>query len=126
MTTGQLDIALKDIEQQLDAVSGALIRGEPVALEHFSANLKELIVNFSHLLDGKSAAMRNEPAFRSRVAALKSRLSDQRISLIRRAASIDGALHSLMPSASPATYATQSGRYGANGRQTGAFKVLSA
>ena len=126
MSTVQLENALTEIEKQMAVVSSALMQGEPVALEQSSGVLRELALNFSNLLKAHDAAHLNRPALKSRIVALKNGLSDQRVNLIRRSASIDGAINSLLPSAIPTTYATQSGRYGASGRQTGAFKVLAA
>lgn len=126
MAIGQLENTLMEIELQLAAVSSALIQGQPNTLEQASLGLKELAVRFSGLVKDQDAAQLNKPELKSRIVALKNGLMDHRIHMIRRSASVDGALNSLIPSASPSTYATQSGRYGASNRQTGAFKVLAA
>ncbi len=126
MRSGYIEITLKEIEKQLEIVSRAMIQGEPVALEQSVAVFKELAVKFSEVLKSDALMQSGNSDLKSRIAALKKGLGDQRINLIRRSSAVDGALNSLMPSANPSTYASQSGRYGTSGRQTGAFKVLAA
>ena len=126
MSLGQLERALKEIEQQLKAASTALVQGEPGALEHASAALKDMAVNFSSLLQRQNAQGLSRTAIKVRIVAIRDGLSHQRTNLIRRTVTIDSALNALMPTTRPSTYASQSGRFGAHARQTGAFKVLAA
>jgi hypothetical protein len=126
MPATQLELALDQLDQRVADLSNAVIRGEPVSLELCSADLKAMATGLSTLLKDQSLAGSSQLDLKARVVTIKNRMADLRINLFRRSAAVDGALNLLMPSTSPSTYASQSGRYGANGRQTGAFKVLAA
>lgn len=104
-----LEAALSRVEQQLEVVSVAAGQEDPVALESLGAVLRQLVLDFSALVEGQRDAFASPDAQR-RLHQVAQGLSSQREGLIRRSASVERALQALIPAAAAAsTYVASAG-----------------
>ena len=104
-----LEAALTRVERQLEAVSVAAGQEDPAALESLSAVLRQLVLDFSVLVEGQRDAFASPDAQR-RLNKVAQGLSSQREGLIRRSASVERALQALIPTAADAsTYVASAG-----------------
>jgi hypothetical protein len=130
MSLDLLEQTLQSIEVQLDLVSRALIGGDALEIEHTSSVMRDLSVKFSQhlpqLLQGQSAALVSNTSLKIRLKKISDSLNAQRGGLTRRTVAVESALNMLIPTTRSTGYSVQSARYSANGRQSGAFKVLAA
>jgi len=121
-----IEEAFLQAEHCFQEVSTALVSGAPEALLTSSAKLQHAAFELSYLL---KQAPQNHPhthVYKSRLKALTTSLGDRKESLVRRKVLVDRALNALVPSTVKSTYGQSPNAYGAVGRQTGAFKTLSA
>ena len=121
-----LEEALTRVELQFNDVSDALVSGEPVALEAASTALRQAAMNFSALMQGLTPADLQHKDLKSRLKTIVDGMAIRRESLIRRTAMVERALSAVVPASGNNTYAPGSGPYGSAGKQSGAFKYLSA
>lgn len=130
MSLNRLEQTLQSIEAQLDLVSRALVSGDALEIEHTSSVMRDLSVKFSQhlpqLLQDQSSTLAPNASLKTRLKKISDCLSAQRGGLTRRTVAVESALNMLMPSTRSTGYSAQSARYSANGRQSGAFKVLAA
>jgi hypothetical protein len=104
----ELDAALSRIERQLDAMDAAVGQGDAAAVESLGGVLRQVVADFSQLVEGRHAAFSN-PGVQRRLKQIAQNLASQRESLIRRSASVERALHALIPATESATYVPPSG-----------------
>ena len=130
MSPNALETSLQTIETQLDAASRALINGDVVEIERTSSILRDLSVQFSQLLPqllrSQNFAVPGDESLKARLRKISNGLGAQRAGLLRRTVAVETALNTLIPTSRATGYSAQSARYGANARQSGAFKVLAA
>lgn len=104
----ELDAALSRIERQLDSMEAGVGQGDAAAMELHSTVLRQVVADFSHLVEGRHAAFSN-PVVQRRLKQIAQNLASQREGLIRRSASVERALHALIPATESATYVPPSG-----------------
>lgn len=121
-----LEEALAHVELQFSGVSDALVSGEPVALEAASTALRQAAMDFSVLMQRLTPADLKHKDLKSRLKTIVDGMAIRRESLIRRTAMVERALSAVVPASDNNTYAPSSGPYGSAGKQSGAFKYLSA
>jgi hypothetical protein len=126
MLPAHLEKALTDVELHFNAVSAALVSGEPQALTSASAVLRQAAIDFSALLQRLTPDDVQHKDLKPRLTQISNGLVLQRESLLRRTALVEMALNTVMPTAPDATYAQTGAPYASLGRQTGAFKYLAA
>lgn len=126
MVPAHIENALVEVELHFNDVSTALISGEPLALAAASAALRQASVEFSALLQRLSPQDLQAGDFKLRLKKIAIGMASQRESLIRRSALVEMALNAIVPATQSTTYARVAGPYGRAGRQSGAFKYLSA
>lgn len=113
----ELEAALSQIERQLEAISAAVGQGDPAALESLSSVLRQLVLDFSGLVEGRSEAFASTQS-QHRLKKIAQSLSSQREGLIRRSASVERALHALIPATDATTYVpSAASAYGAGRRR---------
>ena len=126
MITTRIEAALVDVERQFSDVADALVSGDPLSLQAASNSLRHAAVDFAGLVQGLTSSDLKDPALQSRVQKLADGMTNHREGLIRRSGMVERRLNALVPATQNNTY-TQAGRgYGSSGKQTGAFKVLTA
>ena len=112
-------------ERCADAVSQALLRAEPDAIEAAARDLQQASRRLSGVLQGRFGKAAQSPGFTQRLGKLVQGMAMQREALLRRSAVVERALHSIVPATRAPTYGGAA-PYGYNARQSGAFKLLSA
>lgn len=122
----QLENAFALAEQCFVELSQALVSGEPATLAESSAKLQRAALELSALLIKISPTDPLAQAFKARLKKLAMGLNVRRESLIRRTVLVDRALNALVPATVKSTYGTSQKTYAAVGKQTGAFKFLTA
>lgn len=126
MITTRMEAALVDVERQLSDVADALVTGDPLSLQAASNSLRQAALDFAGLVQGLTRADLKDPTLQNRVKKLAEGMASHREGLVRRSAMVERQLNALVPATQNNTY-TQAGRgYGSSGKQTGAFKVLTA
>ncbi|MEO8858435.1 MAG: hypothetical protein ABI343_15745 [Burkholderiaceae bacterium] len=108
------------------AVSKALLEGEPEAIEDAARDLQQASLALAGMLPSRHGHALPNGALKLRLSKVAQSLSLQREALLRRAAVVERALHSIVPATQASTYAGNATPYGRGARQTGAFKLLSA
>lgn len=128
MFSDHIEKTLTQVERHFDDASAALVSGEPLALLSASTALRQGAIDLSTLLQNLSPKDRKNQELTSRLRRLSEGMAVRRESLARRTVLIERSLNALVPAAQAVGYAPASanGRYGGPGKQTGAFKVLSA
>ena len=126
MFPAHLEKALAEVEIHFNAVSVALVSGEPLALTTASTALRQAAIDFSALLQSLSTVELQKKDVQSRLKTLADGLANQRESLIRRTVLVEQGLNAIVPATRDVTYAKAAGPYGNPGKQTGAFKYLAA
>jgi len=126
MLPAHLEKALTDVECHFNAVSAALVSGEPLAVTVASAALRQAAIDFSALVQRLTPSDVKHKDVKARLTQIANGMALQRESLLRRTALVEMALNTVMPTAPDATYAQTGGPYASLGRQTGAFKYLAA
>lgn len=126
MFPAHIEEALVEVELHFNDVSAALISGEPLALAAASTALRQASIDFSVLLQRLSPLDLQNGDFKLRLKKIAIGMASQRESLIRRSALVEMALNAIVPATQSTTYARATGPYGSAGRQSGAFKYLSA
>jgi hypothetical protein len=121
-----LDLALTRVEHQLQEVAAALVQGEPGKLESVSVSLCEVSRGLHGLLSSRSATLQKDRDSRRRLQSIVDNLTLLREGLSRRTGSVERALVNMLPASQSPTYIRSLGSYSQPGRQSGAFKVLSA
>ena len=122
----KIEEAFLQTELCFQEVSSALVSGAPEALLASSAKLQCAAIELSDLLKQAPKNHTHTQAYQSRLNALATSLGGRKESLVRRKVLVDRALNALVPSTVKSTYGQSPNAYGAVGRQTGAFKTLSA
>lgn len=126
MFSARTDQALTEVEQQLGAVSVALVSGEALALASASTALRQAAIDFSQCLHSLTPGERADHRLKSRLKQLADEMAARRESLIRRSVLVERALNAIVPATRSATYAQAAAPYASLGKQTGAFKYLAA
>jgi hypothetical protein len=126
MLPAHIEEALVEVELHFNDVSAALISGEPLALAAASTALRQASIDFSVLLQRLSPLDLQNGDFKLRLKKIAIGMASQRESLIRRSALVEMALNAIVPATQSTTYARATGPYGSAGKQSGAFKYLSA
>ncbi|MBT9507702.1 hypothetical protein [Rhodoferax sp.] len=121
-----IEKALTDVELCSTEVSSALVSGEPLALVSASAALRQAALDFSQLLQDITQVDLKSKNLKLRLKRIADIMAFQRESLIRRTVLVERALNAMVPATQSTTYAQVAGPYGSPGKQTGAFKLLSA
>lgn len=122
----QVEQALAAVESHFQAVSAALVSGEPDALLSASSSLKQAALDCSRFMQSLTPVDLKNPALKARLKTIASGLAVRRESLIRRTVLVERALNAVVPATRNVTYAKATGPYGTAGKQTGSFKYLSA
>jgi hypothetical protein len=126
MIPAHIEIALTEVEFHFNAVSCALVSGEPIALAAASAALRQAAMDFSVFLQRQAPTDLKNQNLKSRLKRLAEGMATQRESLIRRTVLVERGLNAIVPATLAPTYAQVAGPYGSLGKQTGAFKFLAA
>ena len=127
MIPAHIEASLAKVELVFNEVSAALVSGEPVALEASSTALRLAAVEISALVQRLLPIERQDKLLKLRLKKIATGMAMQRESLIRRTALVQMALNEIVPATQGATYANKAtGPYGSAGKQSGAFKYLSA
>jgi len=131
MSSYLLQSHLDTIEAQIYSVTQLLQDSTSVDLVAACAALQSAMLNFSSVVQQKSANLEADPTFKARLCKVSISLASCRDSMARRAALTQGALAALMPATRQDTYSSAASRYGhqpygSAGRQSGEFKVISA
>jgi hypothetical protein len=121
-----LEDALAHVEHQFNCVSDALVSGEPLALEAASIALRQAAMDFSVLMQRLTPADLKNKDLKTRLKKIVDGMAIRRESLIRRTAMVERALSAVVPASGNNTYSPNSSPYGSAGKQSGAFKYLSA
>jgi hypothetical protein len=116
---------LDRIEQQFNALRGALVHGQAPDVQTAAANLQQLAVEFRQLIDSMGLHPLRNRALTARIRTLAQSFPVLRDNLFRRTAYVEQALATVVPVAQSATYGAAK-PYGSVLRQSGEFKVLSA
>ena len=112
-------------ERCADALSQALLSGEPDAIESATRDLHQASLVLSGVLQGRQGKAAQHPDFKKRLGKVMQGMAMQREALLRRSAVVERSLHSIVPATRASTYGGVA-PYGHNARQSGAFKLLSA
>jgi hypothetical protein len=127
MLQTRFEASLNQVEQQVALAHAALIGGDPHEVESSTATLRQMSMELHGLVGGLRHSGSSVVAqFRSRLMVLSELMALQRDGLSRRTSTIDRALHSMLPAVHTQTYSQLSSQYGSTGRQSGAFKLLTA
>lgn len=126
MVSARVEKSLAEVELCFSEVSAALVTGEPLALEVCSAAMRQAAIDISNVVQGLSPGERQDPDLKLRLLKISEGMATVKDGLFRRAALVDMALKTVVPTAQDSTYAKTSGPYGSPARQTGAFKYLAA
>jgi hypothetical protein len=106
--------ALTEVEKHLERMSQALLGGEAQAVEQAGAGLRAAIGIFGDAARREPRQL-EAPALRLRLLAANQTLASHRENLARRAAGVDRALTSILPSKALPTYSGASGLGGRGG-----------
>lgn len=117
MLPAAIEQALSLIEQQCAAVAAAVASGEPQALETASQALRQTAVDFAALLQQLGGGQEIAPELQARLKPLAAQLHSQRENLLRRAALVEQAVQTLLPSTRQPTYSP--------GGRAGAYKAFA-
>ncbi|MDD2544940.1 MAG: hypothetical protein PHI55_01485 [Burkholderiaceae bacterium] len=93
--------ALSAVETQLEAVSAALIAGDPVALQGCTEQLRQGAIALAQAMDGQSGPL--GAGLQQRLAKVQSALSAQREGVLRLSAITDRQVAVVLPPAPGAT-----------------------
>jgi hypothetical protein len=126
MFPAHIEKALTEVELYFNDVSVALVSGEPLPLTTASAALRQASIDFSALLQDLAPIDLKNQNLKLRLKRLADGMAAQRVSLIRRTVLVERGLNAIVPATRDATYAQATGPYGSPGKQTGAFKYLTA
>jgi hypothetical protein len=126
MSNLSLEQLLDRIESQFNAVSFALVDGNPVAVHASSTSLQELAVQFVQLVDDLGRSGKVSAEVTRRVQALAKGMPALRENLLRRTAYVDQALALVIPATQKTTYSNANAQYGSALRQSGSLRVLTA
>lgn len=126
MLSAQIEKQLSEIEQQCAALTEAVNSGEPVSLETASAQLRQLAVDLSRSPEVFHLNPQATQVFKARLQKVVGGIGVQRGSLARRTAVVERGLNAMVPATRESTYGQAAGPYGAAGKQSGAFKLLTA
>lgn len=109
-----LEEALTEVEKHLERMSGALLGGDALLIEQASSGLRAAIGVFADAAR-RGPLQLDEPSLRPRLMAANQTLASQRENLARRAAGVDRALTSILPSHALPTYSGASALAGRGG-----------
>lgn len=126
MLSAEIEKQLSDIEQRCEMLTAAVDHGDPVSLEAASTHLRQSAVDLSRALEVSFLDAQATQEFKMRLQKIVRGVGVQRGGLARRAAVVERALHAMVPATRESTYGQAAGPYGSTGRQSGAFKRLSA
>lgn len=129
MSHSSLEQQLDRVEHQFNAVSSALIDGNPETVQAASAMLQQMAVHFVQMVDelGRNRVSLVAAASLSpRIKALAEGMPVLRENLMRRSAYVERALQLVVPATQKTTYAANAGPYGSGVRTSGMFKGFSA
>lgn len=126
MSHSSLEQQLDRVEHQFNAVSSALIEGDPEAVQAASALLQQLSVQFVQMVDEMGRHSTAAGPLAPRIQALAGGMPVLRENLMRRSAYVERALQLVVPATQKTTYAANAGPYGSGVRPSGMFKGFSA
>lgn len=126
MSFSTLEQQLDRVEHQFNAVSAALVNGDPDLVQASSAALQQLSVQFVQMVDELGRRSVAPAPLAMRIKALADGMQLLRDNLARRSAYVERALQLVVPATKNTTYSATQGPYGSPVRQSGAFKVFSA
>jgi hypothetical protein len=126
MLSAELEKQLSMIEQQCEILTATVDSGDPVSLEAASTQLRQAAVDLARSPEVSSLDAQATQAFRRRLQTIVNCVGFQRGGLARRAAVVERTLNAMVPATRESTYGQAAGPYGSTGRQSGAFKRLSA
>lgn len=131
MTSTHLEHYLDHVEQGFSEAAQALASSEPAGAVVACEALQQLAVSFLQACDETGRATVSHPALKQRIQALAIAFPQLQEALRRKAAYVERALETVVPTEKPSTYAgnagfTSGGPYGAAMRQSGNFKYLAA
>ena len=126
MLSAEIEKQLSEIEQQCEVLAAAVDGGDPVSLEISSTRLRQSAVDLFRSLDVSCLDPQSMRAFKTRLQKIVRGIGAQRGGLARRTAVVERGLHAMVPATREPTYGQATSPYGAVGRQTGAFKQLTA
>lgn len=112
-------------ERRVQAVTAALLHGQPEQVEAASRDLQQVSLLLSNVLQGIKVKSGRHQQLLQRLGHLVRGVALQREALMRRSAVVEMSLHSMIPASRTPTYGAASS-YGHGVRQSGAFKMLSA
>ena len=122
MTNTSWDTHLDRVEQQFNAVSVALLEGDPAALETATAELQQLAVA---CLDMRKVAHVPQAVIR-RFDEISQGLVVLRENMMRRSAYVDHAVRVLVPAMEQTTYGAGARPYVAGPKQSGRLAGAAA
>ena len=126
MFPAHIEKALTEVEHYFKDVSAALVSGEPIALAAASGALQQAAIDFSEFLQRQAPMDLKSQRLKLRLKRLADGMAAQRESLIRRTVLVERGLNAIVPATLAPTYAQVAGPYRSLGKQTGAFKFLTA
>jgi predicted Abi (CAAX) family protease len=114
-------------EHSTQILAAALLAGQPDGVAAAAQGMQQSAQALSAALQGlQRRGSQVDPGLQHRLRRLGHDLAMQREACLRRAAVVDRAVVSLIPSARSSTYAGVTGPYGQQARRSGAFKLMSA
>ena len=126
MLSASLEAALQHIEKQFEALSAALVSGEPRELETASLAMRQAGIDLSSLIQGVALDGQKDPQTTLRLKSLADGLAERRESLLRRIALVERQLHTILPVTQDGTYTNSASVYGSSAKSSGVIKRYSS
>ncbi|MES2183574.1 MAG: hypothetical protein V4505_03415 [Pseudomonadota bacterium] len=119
-----IDELLSSVELQLHVVAETLVQADAPALQVAATALRDAAVHFSQALPQGATAVRPDAAMQKRIKAVRHSFASCRENLVRRSASVDRLVASLLPPAPTelATYGSAPGGVGGGAGRFGASR----
>ncbi len=116
-------VSLTLAEESLDALSQALLAGQPQGVESAARELQQAASALSGVLQNLRGKTTVDQRVRQRLGNLVQGIAMHREACARRAAVVERSLHSIIPATRSSTYTNTLGPYARNGRQSGVFRA---
>ena len=117
---------LRTAEKRAQVLSAALLEGQPELVAAAAQDMQQSAQALSASLHGVLQYGPLEPVLKQRLRRVGQVLAMQREACLRRAAVVDRALNSIIPSSRANTYSGGAGPYGQQARRSGAFNLMAA
>lgn len=114
------------LEEQLQAMSDALIAGHALEFEGLCTSLAPLMADFSRAYATVPPKVTASRSLKNRLRVLGNNLTLQRENMARRAVSVERELQVMLPANPVPTYGKQGGVYGVSGRTMGRLTSMRA